>query len=162
MKRIAAFLVLMCSFSVGSHAQATSAELMTNAEYKAVLLQVEAALPKWETALKSINPEKDERISYSLGKSIVDKRDLGVMEVPNIRVFIAKEQIKHTVYGELALYQFLEGLYNMMSDVVEQEVIAGVTLSSLEENGPELSALERRVGNDAMARVSQLEKGTCP
>jgi hypothetical protein len=86
-----AFVLLLCAFCTGSQAQVTDTRLMTDADYKAFLHQVEAALPKWETALKDIEPEKDERVSYSLGKSIVDYRNSGLMEIGNIRVYIAKQ-----------------------------------------------------------------------
>ena|ERR1035437_922032 len=158
MKRNVAFVMLLCAFGVGSQAQVT----MTDADYKTFLLQVETALPKWETALKNIEPEKDERISYSLGKSIVDNRNLGLMHISNIRQFLAKQQVKRTVYGELALRGFLEDLFNAMDTTVEFEVIGGLTLSSLEKFAPELSAFIIRISNDAMARVALLEKGTCP
>ena len=162
MKQFVAYIALWCAFSVGSQAQATDTRLMTDADYKTFLLQVETALPKWETALKNIEPEKDERISYSLGKVIVDNRNLGLLQISNIRQFIAKQRDKRTVYGELALQGFLEGLFNAMDTTVEFEIIGGLTLSNLEKFAPELSAFIRSIANDAMARVALLEKGTCP
>ena len=135
---------------------------LSDADYKIFLSQVELVLPKWETALKNIDPENDERISYSLGKSIVDKRDLGLTEVGNIRLYVAKQRVKRTVSGELALFEFLQSLYDLMGDVVGLEVAAGLTLSSLEKCAPELGALSGRIGNDVYARVALLEKGVCP
>lgn len=159
---LAVFVMLLFAFCAMSQAQANDKRLMTPAEYKAFLHQVEAALPKWETALKNINPEKDERISYSLGKSFVEKRNVALLEVGNIRLFVAKQRVKRTVYGELALKGFLDSLYDLMGDVVNLEVAAGLTLSSLEKYAPELGALCGRIGSDVYARVELLEKGACP
>jgi len=135
---------------------------MSDADYKAFLLQVEAALPKWETALKNIDPEKDPQISYSQGKLIVNERNLGLTEVGNIRVFVAKQRVKRTVYGELGLKGFLQSLYDVMDSIVNIEEAAGLTLSSLEKYSPELSVLLIRIGNDVLARVELLENGACP
>ena len=65
-----ALLVLLMSAAVsaqsstGSHTHVTDERLMTDADYKIFLLQVEAVLPKWETQLKSIDLEKVPQISY--------------------------------------------------------------------------------------------------
>ena len=164
-----AFTLLILSMTVfasaqsiaGSQAEVRSDKLMTDAEYKAFLLQVEVALPKWEAALKSIDPEKDSQISYPLGKSIVSQRDVGLMEIGNIRQFVAKQRVKRTVYGELALHGFLTSVYDAMDSVVSFEVAGGLTPSGLEKYAPELSALDIRIGNDVNARVALLEKGSC-
>jgi hypothetical protein len=158
----AVFAMLLCAFSAVSQGQVNDKRLMTDADYKKFLLQVELALPKWETALKTIDPEKDERISYSLGKSIVNERDLGLMEIGNIRLYVAKQRVTRTVSGELGLLAFLQSLYGAMSAVVMLEIAGGLTLSSLEKYAPELGALDASLGNDVFARVAQLEKGTCP
>ena len=51
-----ALLVLLC---VLSPAQATTdSRLMSDAEYKAFLIQVEARLAEWERALQSVDPAK--------------------------------------------------------------------------------------------------------
>jgi hypothetical protein len=153
-------IVLLFALSAGSQAQTTAERLMTDADYRAFLLQVETALPKWETALKNIDPEKDPRISFSLSKSIVDERDAGLMEVGNIRLSVVNQRVKHTVLGEVALSGFIRSLYDVMGDEVHLEDAAGLTLSSLEKYAPELSALSIRIGNDVFARVELLEQGT--
>jgi hypothetical protein len=145
-----------------TEAQVTDKRLMTDADYGTFLLQVETALPKWETALKNIAPENDPRISYSLGKTIMDGRNLGLMQVGSIRAHVAKQQVKRTVLGELGLSGFLQCLYNVVGDEVQLlEDAGGLTLSSLENYFPELSALSVRIGNDVLARLALLEKGTC-
>jgi hypothetical protein len=146
----------------GSQTQAPDKRLMTDADYKAFLLQVEAALPKWETQLKSIDLEKVPQISYSRGKSIADQRNLGLVEIGNIRLYLTKLQSKRTVSGELALFSFMRGLFDVGEEIVWEEIFSGVTLTSLEKYVPELSALEIRIGNDVNARVALLEKDTCP
>ncbi len=145
----------------GPKAQITD-KRMTDADYKAFLFQVEQALPKWETALMNVDPEKDSRVSYSLGKAIAEQRDIALMEVGNIRPYIAKQRTKRTVSGELALYNFLEGLFDAGHSMVWMEDFGGLTLSSIEKYAPELGALYARIGNDVIARVTLLEKGTCP
>jgi hypothetical protein len=156
------FIVLLCAFCAVGHAQAKDKRLMTDADFKAFLLQVEAALPKWETALKNIDLEKVPQISYSRGKSIADQRDLGLMEIGNIRVTVARLRVKRTVSGELALLGFMQSLFDIGEEIVWEEDFSGLTLTSLEKYAPELSALEIRIGNDVYARIALLEKGTCP
>jgi hypothetical protein len=154
-------IVILCATFATAQTKSNN-RLMSDADYKAFLLQVEAALPKWETALKNIDPEKDPQISYSQGKLIVNERNLGLTEVGNIRVFVAKQRVKRTVYGELGLKGFLQSLYDVMYSIVNIEEAAGLTLSSLEKYSPELSVLLIRIGNDVLARVELLENGACP
>jgi hypothetical protein len=154
-------IVILCATFATAQTKSNN-RLMSDADYKAFLLQVEAALPKWETALKNIDPEKDPQISYSQGKLIVNERNLGLTEVGNIRVFVAKQRVKRTVYGELGLKGFLQSLYDVMDSIVNIEEAAGLTLSSLEKYSPELSVLLIRIGNDVLARVELLENGACP
>ena len=135
---------------------------MSDAEYRTVLAQIEAILPKWEASLWNIDPGKDERISYTLGQAIVQERDLSLTEVGNIRTYVAAQRVKHTVSGELALAGFLESLFDLMADETILEGGNGLRLASLDNYAFGLSALEIRVKNDAMARVDLLEKGACP
>jgi hypothetical protein len=51
--------------------QSRVSRLMADTEYGAFLAQIDALLPKLEASLQNIDPEKNERISYLLGKSIV-------------------------------------------------------------------------------------------
>ncbi|MGO9339908.1 MAG: hypothetical protein ACLPY1_20605 [Terracidiphilus sp.] len=157
----AALVVLLSASRVVSQSQVNDKRLMTDADYKTFLLQVDSEIPKWETALRNIDPGKDERISYAVGKTLAEERDLGLMEVGNIRVRLAKEQMKRTVSGELGLFLFLQSLHDGFGEEVGLEVASGVTLSSLDKFAPELGSLQRRIGNDVLARVALLEKGTC-
>ncbi len=144
----------------GSQPQVTE-KTLSDADYKTFLLHVEEALPKWETALKNIDLERVPRISYANGKAIADYRDIGLMELGNIRLTVAKQRVKRTVSGELALSRFLEGLFDAGNSIVWMEDVNGLTLSSLEKYAPELGALLGRIGNDVSARVALLEKGAC-
>jgi hypothetical protein len=135
---------------------------MTDAEYKTWLHQVEAVLPKWETELKNIDLEKVPQISYSQGKLIVDQRDLGLMQIGYIRDYAARQTVKRTVSGELALYNFLQSLQGIGEEIVWMEVISSLTLTHLDKYAPELSKLVIPIGNDVIARVKLLEKNTCP
>jgi len=150
---VVTFFLLCASVS-----QAQSPNLMSDAEYKAFLSQVEAVLPKWETALKGIDLEK---VPYSIGKPIADSQTLGLTEVDNIRTFIHLQRQKRTVYGEVALKGFMDSLFDMGEEIVWREAIMGVTLSTLDKYGADLSALNMRLSADAMERVDMLEKGTC-
>jgi hypothetical protein len=135
---------------------------MADAEYRAFLAQIDAMLPKWKASLQDIDPEKDERISYSLGKSIVSERDIALMEVGNVRTFVAAQRFKRTVSGELALAGFLEGVFDAMGDEVSLESAVGLRLSDVDKHASELSALIIRIKNDVTARVQLLENGSCP
>jgi hypothetical protein len=154
--------VLFCASVSMVHAQTADKRLMTDAEYKNFLTEVDSALPKWEAALKSIEPENDSRISYAVGKMIVQNRDVGLIEIDNIRTYVAKLRKRRTVSGEVALYGFMQSLYDSMGAEVDTEAIANVTLSHIETFAPEMSTLGVRIGSDSMARLELLEKETCP
>jgi hypothetical protein len=155
-------LLLLGGFNTISHAQTVDKRLMSDADYNVFLLQVKTALPKWEAALKNIDPEKDPQISYAIGKMVVQNRDVGLMEVGYIRTYVAKLQTKRTVTGELALSGFLMSLLDSMNKELDWEAIANGTLSDIEKYAPELVTLNINIGNDVRARVALLEKGTCP
>ena len=142
--------------------QHPDARLITDADYKTFLIQIEAGLPKWEMALKNIDPQTDSRISYALGKSIAENRDVGLLEINYIRLRVAELRVKRTVSDELALRGFLESLYSSIEEEVAIETIGNLNLSDLEKFEPELSTLDMRIGNDVLARVELLEKGSCP
>jgi hypothetical protein len=143
-------------------AQSNDPRLMSDADYKIFLAQVEAALPKWETDLRAITPETDSAIPYSMGKLIVGHRDEGLTTVDGIRRFVARLQAKRTVYGELSLEIFLKQLYDLMNEIETLENASGAAPNIFEKNAPELGALYARIQNDALVRVALLEKGTCP
>jgi hypothetical protein len=155
-------LFLLCVSSAVSQTQSADPRLMSDADYKVFLSKVEAELPKWETELKGINLEKAPQLPYPVGKSIADSQTVGLMEIDNIRTAIHSQRQKRTVYGELAIKGCLDSLFDMAEEIVWSESIEGVTLTSLEKYGPELSTLNMRLATDAMARVQLLEKGTCP
>ena len=146
----------------GKDSPLTDKRLMSDADFMTFLLQVDSALPKWETALKSIEPEKDSQISYALGKMIVENRDIGLMDIGNIHTRVAKLRVKRTVSDELVLSLSLQTLSDSIEEEVGVEAIANMTLSDLEKLAPELTTLRLHIVNDVIARVALLEKGTCP
>jgi hypothetical protein len=158
----ALLILLLCAFCAVSQAQANDKSLMTDAEYKSFLLQIEAVLPKEETALRSIDLEKDPQISYSQGKSIADKRDLCLRQIDGISRFIAMQRNKHTVYGELALKELLDTLFGVKEEMMFEGAFNEQPLTRVQKDANELSALIARLRDDAMERVKLLEKGTCP
>ena len=163
MPRIFAVVVLfmLCVSSAVSQTQSADPRLMSDADYKTLLSQVETALPKWKTALKNIDPEKSSQVSYAVGKLIIQSRDTGLTEIEYIPSFAASQRQKRTVYGELAISRFLESLYDSVEEEVAAEAVGNVTLSHLENYAPELSTFQMRLYADAMARAQLLEKGTC-
>lgn len=158
----AALAVLLCASRVVSQSQINDKRLMTDADYKTFLLQVEAEIPKWETALKNIDPETDARIPYALGKSIVENRNIGLMDIDRIHTKVAKLRVKRTVSDELGLSLSLQSIFDSIEDEVNIEAIANLAHSDLEKLAPELTTLRLRILNDVIARVALLEKGTCP
>lgn len=164
MPRIFALVIffLICASSAMSQTQSADPRLLGDADYKILLSQVTTLLPTWEISLKNIAPEKDSEIPYSLGKLIVAQRDIGLMDVGNIRQSVARLRIKRTVSEELSLRDFLEGIFDAMNEIETLENAAGVAPYIFEKNAPELGALYDRIGNDVLARVALLEKGTCP
>ncbi len=135
---------------------------MTEAEYKAFLLQVDVLLPQVEAEFKKIDLEKFPNLSYARGKSLADQQRLGLMEVGYSRDFVARQRIKHTVSGELALKGFLDSLLNEGQEMLWEEDSSGIKATNLEKYAPELSALVIRISNDVTVRVELLESGSCP
>jgi len=158
----AVLLLFVCAFGVESQAQEDVTTPLNDSEYKVTLLQIERTLPKWESALKAIAPENEPKISYAEGKSIADWRDVGLMEIGNIRLYIAKERIKRTVHGELALHGFLQSLYDAGEEITWREVVGNLTASNLDKYAPELGPICARIGSDVSQRVALLEKSPCP
>ena len=155
-------VVFFCAIAVQGQTPTTDKRLMTDDDFKGFLTQVETALPKWETEFKNIDVEKAPQISYSQGKSIMDSRTLGLVETDNIRLYLLKLRAKRTVLGELAPSGFLRSLFDVEGDILREEDFAGLTLTHLEKDAPQLSALVIRIANDVNARVALLEKGSCP
>jgi hypothetical protein len=83
------------------------------------------------------------------------------MEAGKVRAFVAKQRLKRTVSGELALADFLENLFDAMGDEVSLASVSGLTLSDLDKDS-ELRAVIVRIKNDLTARVKLLEEGACP
>jgi hypothetical protein len=139
----------------GSHTQVADKRLMTDADYKTFLLQVETAAPKWVTMISNITPERIRRTSYAQGLSFYD--------IGQIRAAIAEQRVKRTLSGELALLASMRSLWEMGKVLSkEQAVMSGYTDSSFDNFAPELGELYGRIGNDVNARVALLEKGICP
>jgi hypothetical protein len=155
-------LVLLSGFGAGTHAHATDGRLMTDAEYKSFLIELDSKLPVWEASLKKIDPAKS-NASYAVGEKVLQFRDLGLAQVEYARQYVLKQQIKPTVSGELALELFLRGIFDAMDSMMITEVSAGVTISSeLDAFAPQIGKLEGSITDDVIARVELLEKGGCP
>lgn len=155
--------VLVCgALSASAQSQTTDSRLMSDSDFKAVLAQLDVSIPKWEAEFKGIDVEKNGQISYVIGKAIVDRRDLCLVEIGNVRTYAARLRVKRTVSGELALLGFLQSLYDLAEEEENLENIAGVTLSHFDKYALDLGSLQMRIGNDVSARVELLEKATCP
>ena len=159
MKILAFLLVLFSLYQFRVDAQ--DKRLLSSSEYRDLLDKIQGESGKWEASLKNVDPAKT-NVSYSIGKQIEQWRDLALKEVVWTRQSVAKERLKHSVSGELELRGFLQGVFDMMDNVVRTEVAAGVTLSDVEKYAPEISSLLLRMSNDVTARVELLEKGNCP
>ena len=131
---------------------------MSDADYKTFLSQVEAALPKWETAYESIDLEKAPQLSYLAGKSIEDSKIVGLTEIDNIRTFIHFQRSKRSVKGELQLMVLLNTLFDDGEEIVGFEVVSGLTLSNLEKYAPEMSTFSKDLFVDIQERVHYLKK----
>jgi hypothetical protein len=154
-------LVLICGLGA-TQADAADGRLMTDAEYKSLLGEVDSKLPVWEAALKKIDPAKS-TVSYSVGEEIVKYRDVGLMEIGYARQFAAKQHVKRSVSGELALERFLRGIHDSLDSMIVTDISAGVSISSaLDAFTPQIRDLEMSLANDVTARIELLEKGTCP
>jgi hypothetical protein len=155
-------LVFLSGLGTATHACAGDGQLMTDAEYKRFLVEVDNKLPVWEAAFKKVDPAKS-NASYAVGHQVVQFRDLGLMQVEYARRYVFKQHIKRTVSGELALEGFLRGIFDAMDSMMIAEVSAGVTISAeLDTFAPQISKLEIPLADDVIARVELLEKRNCP
>jgi hypothetical protein len=155
-------LVLLSGLGAATHAYANNGRLMTAAEYKRFLIEVDVKLPVWEAALKKVDPAKSD-ISYAVGAQVVQNRDIGLMQVEYARQWAFKQHMKRTVSGEHALEAFLRGIYDAMEAMAITEIAAGVTISAeLDVFAPAISKLDITLANDVTARIELLEKGSCP
>ncbi len=155
---LAATLLFSGTFALAQ----TDDRLMSDSDYRAFLRMIAGEVPTWKATLKSIDPENDPRTSYALGKMIVGNRDAALTEADYVRDYVAKQQQKHTVSGELALWQFLKSLDDLMDQEDGWELDGLAAHSDVEKYLPELNAFSMRIGNDEIARVALLEKQTCP
>ena len=153
--------LLLCVPCALSQPKSTDVRLMSDTDYKSLLLQIETELPRLEVMLKNINDNTVSQISYSAGKSILDQRNVGLMQISDIRDFINMQRRKRTTYGELALKGFLDSLFNAELQIMWSESANGLTLSDFDKYAPQMDAFSARIGIDALARVQLLEKGTC-
>ncbi|MGA3159884.1 MAG: hypothetical protein ABSC77_01620 [Terracidiphilus sp.] len=147
----ALFFLLVCIFAAVGHAQDKDKRMMTDADYKTYLTQVEAALPKWETALKNIKPERVQRTSYATGKSLLD--------IGQIRAAIAEQRVKRTLSGELVLLGIMQSLQDMGHVLSWEQTMSGGD-TTLRYFGSELKALLDHIDDDVKARVALLDKST--
>lgn len=159
MLRILTIITLLLLCAPVSKAQ--SADLMSDADYKLFLDQVEATLSTWQSQLNGIDLEKMPQISYAFGKSITDSQTAGLREIDNIRLYILFQRKKRTVYGELALKGFMDQLFDDGEQIVWYESLIGANLTDLEKHAGDLSALRGRLITDAMERVRVLENSNC-
>src|SRR5262249_42153448 len=88
-------------------------------QYADFLRRVEQRLPEWQRILLSVDPGKDPNMAYATGKMIDDQKRLGLMEIENIRTFIAKEREHHTVSHELGLMGFMDSLNDTVTIIAD-------------------------------------------
>lgn len=60
-------------------AYATDGQLMTDADYKHFLLEVDSKLPVWEATLRKVDPAKSDA-SYAVGAKVLQSRGIGLMQ----------------------------------------------------------------------------------
>jgi hypothetical protein len=159
---LALLVLLFVAISASAQPQQTDSGLMSDADFRAFLAHLDAAIPKWEAEFNSIDVEKNAQISYVAGKAIMDRRGLCLMEIGSIRTYVAKLHGRRTVSGELALSGFLQSLFDLAEEESSMEDIAGVVLSHFDKYAQELGSLEARASSDVFAPVELLEKETCP
>jgi hypothetical protein len=164
MKAVLALVaMLICSSFATAQTQVSDKRLISDADFRIVLNQVEVILSILETQLKGIDLEKVPQISYSRGKSIEAQRDLGMMEIDIIRKEASKLRGKRSVSGELALEESLDTFfYSIAQWESANDFSSLVHFDDSAKAGLDAGILVTRIGNDVQARVEMLEKGNCP
>ncbi|MGA2832842.1 MAG: hypothetical protein ABSE55_07195 [Terracidiphilus sp.] len=133
---------------------------LTPVEYKSLLDRIETDMAVWDASARKIDPAKT-NASYALGTQIAQNRDVVLLEIRNIRSFIAMQRQKHTVSGELAISGFLQSITGTMEDEVMLEIASQMSITDFEHFASEQFSLEAELGMDLQARVKMLEEGTC-
>jgi len=155
--------MLICSSFAAAQTEISDKRLMSDADFRTVVKQVETTLTALETQFKGIDLDKVPQISYSRGKSIEAQRDLGLMEIDIVRKEVLKLRVKRSVSGELALEKSLDTLF--YSTALWESADDFRSLAHFDDSvraGLDAGMLVTRIGNDVQARVEMLEKGTCP
>ena len=112
---LALVAMLICSSFATAQTQMPDKRLVSDADFRAVLSQVDATLSALVARLKSIDLDKAPQISYSRGKSIEAQRDLGLMEIDIVRKEISQLGAKRSVSGELTSEESLDTFFNSIA-----------------------------------------------
>jgi hypothetical protein len=160
---LALVIMLICSCFATAQTQASDKRLMSDADFRTILNQVEAILSKLETQLKGIDLDKVPQISYSRGKSIEAQRDIGLILIDTARKQVSKLRVKRSASGELVLEDVLNTLFWSVAEWESAEDFASLThYDDSVKAGLDAGMLITRIENDVEARVEMLEKGVCP
>lgn len=147
---------LLCVPCALSQSKSVNTEVMSDAEYKIFLSQIEIRLPKWQLALKSIDPEKAPHLSYSQGKAITDAQTVALTEIDALHGDILLQHFKRTLDGEFSLMMLLHHLFDESREVMWRGAMNGLPsgpLQQIDEYGPQINSMSNKILEDIQGRV---------
>jgi len=121
---------------------------------------MEVDLQTWEPLLLHIDPAKGDP-SYSAGKLIEQNKAIALLELSNTRNYIGRERNRRSIYGQLALGQFVETLSGQFYILAEEGAFNDLSVETVSSYAAEISSIQKPLMEDAMNRVQKLEAGPC-
>ena len=143
--------------SVSAQSPGGDKHKMSNAEYSRHLDRIENDIDKWEVLLRKIDPGKGDP-TYSVGKRIADNLNLALLEVANSRNYIQRERTKRSIYGEIALSQFLASLSADFSELAYAGAFNDLSVEAVAKVGDEIGFVQSQLVLDGLDRLTSLSK----
>lgn len=117
--RSSSAIILSCWFCLalvsltGSRA---NAQEMSNVKYRSTLKQLDADIPKWQRAFRSLDVDSL-HVSYSLGKVIAGNQELALKKLDSLHNSILKELTHSELYNQISISEDLTELMGNLSDI---------------------------------------------
>ncbi len=130
---------------------------MSENELNHLLDTTERLLPRWELALRQIDPSKNSSISYQVGKVFEINYRMGREQVRGAHETIDRLRHHRTVSDELALRDNLWTLREVASAVVDAPESSSSVVDDFVYLMRETSPVENRLVSEVMTRIGELE-----
>jgi hypothetical protein len=163
-RALVSLIILALLQTTSACAQAPVAETgsgpISATEYSKILNRIELDLLEWDAVLDKVDPGKGDP-AYSVAKQVDSDKNIALVEVSNLRAYIGRERVKRTVYGELALGQFISTLSEQFYQLAAQGALNDLSVEKVSSLVGEIGSLQKRLMEDGMDRVKKFETANC-